>query len=429
MENPQFISNAQLNALMLQVRDLVLKEVMPQLSEIAASLKTPPPVRSKRKGFNLVKRESKKHGFLYYVRYWYDGRMLPSKWCTHTNNLADAENFALKNKAYLITKYLERREKIYFYKIFSDYFKKDSEYYINEVRRNRKLSDHHRQVYDNVMNNYFIPYLKEKKINALEKIDAELICAFQDHLLSKGLKPQTINDYISGIKKVFTHLCAKGKLTNDPFNNVRSLVVTKEDKTVTGCHEIEKLKSVFTSGPWSDKLSYLLCLLVYSTGMRNSEIEGLKVEDLTNIEGRAFLDIKESKTRNGIRLVPLHNFVKDRLTEYIMENKRDGYIFTKNGNPLQSYIYKNANIDLAKKIGVTENEIKDQNIKFYSGRHFWKTLMNSENLGDDIEEIFMGHRVSSDVAKRYNHKDKQGKSSKMEKVKKAFDILDKTLFS
>jgi site-specific recombinase XerD len=428
MEKVQETSDGQLAALMLQVRDMVLKEVVPQLSEIAASLKPRLPAKGRRKGFNLVKRESGKHGFLYYVRYWHDGRMLPSKWCTHTNNPEEAEKFALKNKAYLITRYLERQEKIYFYKIFSDYFKEDSEYYKNETRRNRKLSDHHRQVYDSVVNNYFIPYLKGKNVNAVEKIDGKTICAFQDHLLLKGLKPQTVNDYLSGIKKIFTCLCGKGRLANNPFNNVKSLIVTKEDKTIVGCHEIEKLKSAFTAGPWSDRLSYLLCLLVYSTGMRNSEIEGLRIEDLIEIEGCAFLDIKDSKTRNGVRLVPLHGFVKTRLTGYITENKREGYIFTKSGKPMQSYIYKNANMDLAKKIGVTEKEIKEQNIEFHSGRHFWKTLMNSENLGDDIEEIFMGHSVSSDVAKRYNHKDKQGKSSKLEKVKKAFEILDKTLF-
>jgi integrase len=428
MENTQLINTIQLSALILQVRDLVLREVMPQLAEISASIKKEIPVKGRRKGFSLVRRESRKYGFLYYVRYWHDGRMLPSKWCTHTNNLEDAENFALKNKARLIEQYLERQEKVYFYKIFSDYFKEDSKYYINETRRNRKLSDHHRSVYDNMINKYFIPYLKEKKVNAPEKIDTEMIYAFQDHLLSKGLKPQTINDYLSGIKKIFTYLCGKGKLAENPFNNVSNLVVSEKDKSVIGCHELWRLKSAFNAG-WADRRSYLLSLLVYSTGLRDKEIENLKVEDIITIEDCAFLDIKESKTRNGIRLAPLHSFVKRGLEEHIRENKRDGYIFTKRGNPLQSPVYRKANMELAKRINVTEDEIREQNIQFHSGRHFWKTLMNSENLGEDIEEVFMGHRVSSDVAKRYNHKDRQGKTRKLEKAREVFAILDRTLFS
>ena len=279
------------------------------------------------------------------------------------------------------------------------------------------------------MNNLFIPFLRGKKINALEKIDAELISRFQDYLLDhRELKPQTVNDYLSGVKKVFAYLCGKGKLANNPFNNVWNLTVSDGDKKAVGCHEVEKLKSVF-SAEWSDKLSYILCLLVYSTGLRDNEIEKLKVEDIINIDGCAFLDIRESKTRNGVRLAPLHNFVKSRLVNYIKENKRDNYIFTRNGNHLQSTVYREANTALARKLRVPEAEIERQNIQFHSGRHFWKTLMNSENLGEDIEEVFMGHKVSSDVAKRYNHKDKQGKARKLEKARRVFAILDRTLFA
>jgi hypothetical protein len=55
--------------------------------------------------------------------------------------------------------------------------------------------------------------------------------------------------------------------------------------------------------------------------------------------------------------------------------------------------------------------------------------MNSEGLGDDIEEFFMGHKVSGDVSKNYNHKDKQGKQKLLEKAKEVFAILDSKLFS
>jgi hypothetical protein len=59
------------------------------------------------KGYNLVKRENKKLGFVYYVRYGHEGRMLPSKWCTHTNNFEQATRFAIENRDYLISKYLD----------------------------------------------------------------------------------------------------------------------------------------------------------------------------------------------------------------------------------------------------------------------------------------------------------------------------------
>jgi hypothetical protein len=54
--------------------------------------------------------------------------------------------------------------------------------------------------------------------------------------------------------------------------------------------------------------------------------------------------------------------------------------------------------------------------------------MNAEELGDDIEEYFMGHKISNDVSKRYNHKDKQGWDRLEKKVHLVLAILDKKLF-
>jgi hypothetical protein len=54
--------------------------------------------------------------------------------------------------------------------------------------------------------------------------------------------------------------------------------------------------------------------------------------------------------------------------------------------------------------------------------------MNSGGLGEDVEEIFMGHKVSSNVAKRYKHRDRQGKEIMLRKAEQVFDILDRRLF-
>jgi hypothetical protein len=53
--------------------------------------------------------------------------------------------------------------------------------------------------------------------------------------------------------------------------------------------------------------------------------------------------------------------------------------------------------------------------------------MNAEELGD-VEEYFLGHKVSPDVAKNYNHRDKQGQKKILAKAKEVLKILDKQLF-
>jgi integrase len=278
------------------------------------------------------------------------------------------------------------------------------------------------------MTKKLIPYLQANDIKTFREIDPPVIAKFQDYLLSCGNKPQTVNRYLSSINIVFNHLLINGKITENAFDRVKALKIGDKSTDIRGCHDIDNMKGVFNT-KWEDNLSCLLCLIIYSTGMRNSEIDKIKVDDLIEFEGIHFIDVKESKSKNGIRLVPIHDFVYKKIQRYIRQKGKRGYIFSDHGGPNQSTLYNQANALLGKKLGLSEDELERECITFYSGRHFWKTLMNSEGLGEDIEEFFMGHKVSGDVSKNYNHKDKQGRKKLIEKANDVFTILDKKLFS
>jgi excisionase family DNA binding protein len=385
------------------------------------------------KRYSLIKRPSKHYGYLYYVRYIDNGKLVPSKWNTHTNILSEAENFALQNRARILSEYYTRHSvknaenKIY--SILSEYYKAGSSYLEKDKNRNRTLNEKTRSVYYHFMTKKFIPYLQDNNIKTFDKIDPPVIANFQDYLLSTGTKPQSINRYLSSVNAAFNQLLITGMIKENPLDRVKSLKIGAQSTKVRGCHDVDKMKGIFNE-EWDDTLSYLLCLMIYATGMRNSEIEIIKVNDLIELDGIHFVDIKDSKTENGIRLVPLHEFVYKKLQRYIKETGKgeENYIFSENGGPNQSTGYNKANSLLAKKLNISEDELEKEKITFYSGRHYWKTLMNSEGLGDGIEEFFMGHKVSGDVSKNYNHKDKRGKEKVLEKAKEVFAILDKKLF-
>jgi integrase len=365
------------------------------------------------------------------VRYIDKGRLIPSKWNTHTNVLKEAEQFARENRDRILFEYYSKNApKGELYSILEAYYKAGSSYLEKDKNRNRTLCEKTRSVYYHFMNKKFIPYLHEKNIKAFGEIDPPVIANFQDYLLSCGRKPQSINRYLSSINVVFNHLLITGVLKENAFDRVKALKMGDKSAEVRGCHEIDKLRGVFNA-QWSDTLSYLLCLMIYSTGTRNSEIEKIMVNDIIELDGIHFVDIKESKTKNGIRLVPLHDFVYRKIQRYVKKTNKQGenYIFSDHGGPNQSADYKKANSLLAKKLKVSDDELEKQKITFYSGRHFWKTLMSSEGLGDDIEEFFMGHKVSGDVSKNYNHKDKQGKERLLEKAREVFSVLDRKIFS
>jgi site-specific recombinase XerD len=315
--------------------------------------------------YSLIKRQNKKYGYLYYVRYIEKGGLIPSKWNTHTNILEEAEQFARENRDRIISEYhakhAAKNADNELYSILGGYYKRESPYLEKDKNRNRIIGEKTRSVYYHFMNKKFIPYLQENNIKSFEKIDAPTMANFQDYLLAEGTKPQTINRYFSSVNAVFNQLLITGVIKENPLDRVKSLKMGDKSSEIRGCHEIDKMKGVFNT-QWDDGLSYLLCLMIYSAGMRNSEIEKIKADEIIELSGIHFVNITESKSKNGIRLVPLHDFVYKKIQRYIKETGKRGedYIFSANGGPNQSTGYNKANRLLAKKLKVSEDELEKQ---------------------------------------------------------------------
>jgi integrase len=375
------------------------------------------------KGYNLVKRDNKKIGFVYYVRYWHEGRMLASKWCTHTNDYAKACQFAEQKREELITNYLSKTggDAVRFFK---RYYDQKSIIFQNECRRNGEITEERRKRYQTVMEKKFIPFLKERKINNFEEITVPVLDDFQDLLLARGMKAQSVNYDMAAVSRTFKYLMRKGMIKANPFFNLSPVPERQEEKKTHGCYEIGALKGVFERR-WKDKTSQLLNLIIYATGMRDCEIKAFSKDDIITMSGLRFIDLKESKTENGIRIIPLHDAVYRKIMDYAKVTDTAAPVF----GSMNGYRFSKAYKDLAAILKVSDERLKEQNITYYSGRHFWKTLMNANGLGEDVEEIFMGHKVSGDVSKLYNHYDMQGKDRIIKKAREVFRILDKYLFA
>jgi integrase len=165
--------------------------------------------------------------------------------------------------------------------------------------------------------------------------------------------------------------------------------------------------------------------MIYTAGMRNSKIRMVRLSGIQIIDGCRFIRIEKSKTANGARLVPLHKTLHEKIKTWALKNRKgQGLLFDCSREK-----FKSANSELARRLKAGGEELERENITFYSGRHFWKTLMSAEGLGEDVEEIFMGHKVSGNVAKLYNHRDKQGRSRMTKKAKQVFSILDRCVFT
>jgi integrase len=379
----------------------------------------------KGKGYSLSKVGNKKYGFLYYVRYIEHGKLVPSRWNTHTNNFEAAEHFARDNRENILNTYHSKHDTTdKMYTVLEAYYEKNSRYIDDIKSRGRRLCEQVRGQYHSFIKNEFVPFLKICRVKCFNEISAPIMSKFQNRLLADKLKPQTINRYMIGIRTIFDHMVRDGYMAENILNRVDSLKTRPGDCKVVGCYEVGKPDNIFNRS-WKNELAYLLNLLIYSTGIRNSEIMLIKPRNIIIIKTCRFIDVKESKTENGIRLVPLHNFVYEKLAAWIKKNgiKENDFLFAS----ARPYDFTRAYLLLGKKLGLDKAALQVQGIGFYSGRHYWKTLVNAHDLGD-IEEYFMGHKVSKDVSERYNHRDKQGQKRLLAKAREVFKILDKSLF-
>jgi site-specific recombinase XerD len=400
-------------------------EALAALKEFSRQYADPRPL----KGYTLSKVPSKRYGFLYYVRYIIKGKMVPSRWCTHTNDRAAAERYAVANREAILEAYYQKKKAHDgLYGVLESYYQAGSEYLAADEQRGRTISPKTRSTYSNFMQKVFTPFLEKRHIQHFNEITPAVLACFQDSLLAKGNKAQTINRFFGSIKAVFNRLVMTGTLTASPFDQL-PMLKAGADSRVRGCYEVNKIKGVFNKR-WKNPLSQILCLLIYTTGMRNSEIERIQTQDICTINNCRFIKIKKSKTKNGLRMIPLHPFVHRKLICYIRRKKLgpEDYLFVdKPGGINQSTVYRLAAVEMGALLGCGEADLEAQNISFYSGRHYWKTLMNANGLGE-VEEYFMGHKVSRDVAKRYNHLDKQGKRKLLQKAREVFAILDRKVF-
>jgi integrase len=322
----------------------------------------------------------------------------------------------------LIAAYLKRRTGG-MVRFFTAFFDCRSTEYLSECRRNGELSEGRRKRYHAVLAGKLVPFLKEKRIETFERISVTVLDDFQDYLLAKGLKAQSVNDDMTAVHKAFRFLLRKGRIQENPCMLLPPIPEKQEDKKTRGCYELDKLKGIFNRR-WNDPVSLLLNMLIYTTDMRNSEIRRFSKADILTVSGCRFIDLKDSKTENGIRWVPLHEIVYKKVTAYAKGMDETAPVFGK----MSDYRFQKAYLDLGRLLGMSEARLKERYITFYSGRHFWKTMMNAGGLGEDVEEVFMGHRVSADVAKLYNHRDAGGKKRLVKKARDVFGVLDALLF-
>jgi integrase/recombinase XerC len=220
----------------------------------------------------------------------------------------------------------------------------------------------------------------------------------------------SVHRKISCLRVFFRYLRKEGIVKSDPLEKV---VLPKRKKTLPVFIEEEALVNLLDNYSFGDSFAGIrnrtIIELLYTTGMRRSELIGLRNSDVDLAEGL----VKVTGKRNKQRIIPLVKPFIQRVQEYIKvrdeiyTSVNDAWFFiTDKGNKLyDKYVYNTVNSYLAM---VTTIEKKSPHIL----RHTFATHML--NRGADLNSIkeLLGHANLS-ATQVYTH-------NTFEKLKKVY---------
>ncbi|NLI55690.1 site-specific tyrosine recombinase XerD [bacterium] len=151
------------------------------------------------------------------------------------------------------------------------------------------------------------------------EIDKKDIFNYLVFLSKKKLKPASLRRKISALRSFYKFLIREELIENDPTID---LTLPKKDKVlpdVISVEEIEKLINIIPEKGFKGKRDKALIELLYSSGLRVSEIINLKINEIDLKNGYLKCFGKGSKER----IVPFGSFAKDLLIEYIEERDKN----------------------------------------------------------------------------------------------------------
>jgi integrase/recombinase XerC len=229
-------------------------------------------------------------------------------------------------------------------------------------------------------------------------------------MLDNNYTTVSVHRKISCLRVFYRYLRKEGILKNDPLEKV---VLPKRKKTLPVFVEEEALTELLDNYNFEDGFGGIrnrtIIELLYLTGMRRSELIGLRNIDVDLSEA----SVKVTGKRNKQRIIPLIKSFVIRLEEYIkvrdekFSPEKNGWFFiTDKGNKLyDKYVYNTVNSYLAM---VTTIEKKSPHVL----RHTFATHML--NRGADLNSIkeLLGHANLS-ATQIYTH-------NTFEKLKKVY---------
>ena len=264
----------------------------------------------------------------------------------------------------------------------------------------------------------FLGFLNDKSLFEINRIDVE---KFIKHLNEKHIIKQTFNAYIYANLEFIDYLIVSGDLSKNYFNlsDIKPLERGHSYKTVDE-NVIKQIFSVLNQLPLKEAGMFLL---IYSTGMRVSEVCAIKVDSLFKNDNGNFIRFYSQKMRKEVI-----NPIPNSLYELLIAQKKS--VTEKHGDTM-TYLFPSHNLSCYNPINFRitmqdffeEFEIKNTDgtvyrFKSHDYRHTLATTMLLRDIPSYVIQKVLHHESIEMTSSYIDIKDQQ----KIERHKEFINI-------
>lgn len=247
----------------------------------------------------------------------------------------------------------------------------------------------------------FMHYVLRLHTAVPKDVTSEIISKYMDWLYRSGCSSASQARKLSGVKSLYNYLLIKEKIEQMPTESVEAPKAERLLPDVLTVEEIDAMIATFDMTTVKGCRNNAIVEVLYSTGLRVSELVSLRIDNLFFGEGYIRVVGKGDKQR----LVPVGSAARDKIQLY-MELRRpkrstEATLFLNNrGEPLTRIMVFNIIKQAARLAGV------DKNISPHTLRHSYAThlLEGGANIRQ-VQEL-LGHESIS-TTEVYTHLDRK----------------------
>ena len=191
--------------------------------------------------------------------------------------------------------------------------------FLTFLRQEYNYSNNTIAAYKNDLNQ-FVKFVKKgyPALTAWTAVSEEVVQAYVDSMKQKSYASSSVARKVAAVKSFFNYLDTQGIISENPTNDIDSPKVKKRlPKTLTS-EDVERLLEAPTQKKTPKNLRDTALLnLLYSTGMRVTEVVSLQLEDVDLQNEILRCPSKEDQVRE----LPFDDVTRQVLVEYLEEGR------------------------------------------------------------------------------------------------------------